>query len=99
MAQFDLYAGVGRTNGYVVDVQADLLDLLATRVVAPLKSKAEAQIITGLMPVVEFEGAEFVVLIQEMAAVQTRELQRRAGSLAGYQDNIKRALDILFFGI
>lgn len=33
MARFDLYSGVGSGKGYVVDVQADLLESLATRVV------------------------------------------------------------------
>jgi toxin CcdB len=29
MAQVDVYAGVGRTKGYVVDLQSDLLERLA----------------------------------------------------------------------
>lgn len=99
MAQFDLYAGVGRANGYVVDVQADLLDRLATRIVAPLMPRDLAAVITGLNPVVEIQGAEFVILMQELAAVPVRELQSRAGTLGHYQDDIKRAMDLLFFGL
>ena len=100
MAQFDLYAGVGDGERvHVVDLQTDLLSGLATRIVAPLRARAETAVITGLTPVVQVEGAEFVVLMQEMAAVPTRELQRRIGSLGAYQDSIKRALDIVFFGL
>jgi toxin CcdB len=98
MAQFDLYAGVGRTNAYVVDLQADLLDRLATRIVAPLVPRTETEIITGLTPVVEVNGAEFLILTQELAAIPARELRSRVASLAAYQDAIKRALDILFLG-
>ncbi len=98
MAQFDLYAGVGRTESYVVDVQADLLDRLGTRIVAPLVPRAKTGIMTGLTPLIEIDGVEFVVLTQEMAAIPVRDLQNRIGSLAEYQDEIKRAIDILFFG-
>jgi toxin CcdB len=98
MAQFDLYAGVGRTNAYVVDLQADLLDRLATRIVAPLVPRTETEIITGLTPVVEVNGAEFLILTQELAAIPARELRSRVASLAAYKDAIKRALDILFLG-
>ena len=98
MAQFDLYAGVGRTNAYVVDLQADLLDRLATRIVAPLVPRTETEIITGLTPLVEVNGTEFVILTPELAAVPARELRNRVASLASYQDAIKRALDILFLG-
>ncbi len=35
MAQFDIYAGIGRTKSYVVDLQAGLLERLALRIVAP----------------------------------------------------------------
>jgi len=100
MAQFDLYAGIGDgESGYVVDLQADLLSGLATRIVAPLRARAATVAITGLTPVVDVGGVEFVVLMQEMAAGPTRELQRRIGSLGAYQDSIKRALDIVFFGL
>jgi len=98
MAQFDLYSGVGRTKGYVVDVQADLLERLATRVVVPLLPRGEAEVAATLTPLVEIGGAEFVLLTQELAAIPKRELRHRVGSLAAYQDQIRRALDILFFG-
>jgi toxin CcdB len=97
MAQFDLYQGVGPTP-YVVDLQADALDRLTTRVVAPLAPRKKAEIMRGLTPVVEIDGREFVVRTQNLAAVHVRELRRRVGSLVEYQDDIKRALDLLFLG-
>ncbi|MBM6594055.1 CcdB family protein [Microvirga pudoricolor] len=99
MAQFDLYTGVGRSGGAVVDLQAGLLDRLATRIVAPLIPRADMEAITGLTPAVTVNGNEFIVVLPEMAAVPSRELHQRIGSLADDQDRIKRALDILFFGI
>jgi toxin CcdB len=99
MAQFDLYAGIGRAGGLVVDLQADVLDRLATRMVAPLAPRTEASVMSGLTPVVDVDGTSFVVLMPEMAAVPTRVLQTRIGSLIKDHDAVKRALDILFFGI
>jgi toxin CcdB len=37
-------------------------------------------------------------MIPLMASIPVRELQRPVGSLASYQDAIKRALDLLFLG-
>jgi hypothetical protein len=41
MARFDRYAGLGSGESSVVDVQADLLESLRTRVVIPLLPRAE----------------------------------------------------------
>ena len=40
MARFDLYADLAGAKVYVVDVQAELLEALATRVVIPLLRQA-----------------------------------------------------------
>jgi toxin CcdB len=96
MAQFDLYVGVG--EGHVVDVQADLLERLDTRVVVPLLLQEQAEIVRELTPVVEVGGASYVLLTQELAAVPRRELRKKVGSLAEYRDEIRRALDILLVG-
>ena len=98
MAQFDVYAGVGRSKIHVVDLQSDALDQLTTRIVAPLVPQAGTHIISTLNPVVEIQGTQFAILMQEMAAVRLRELQRRIDSLQEYQDEIKRALDLVFYG-
>ncbi|MBN9561751.1 MAG: CcdB family protein [Alphaproteobacteria bacterium] len=98
MAQFDLYAGLGDAAGYVVDVQADFLDRLDTRVVIPLLSRERAEIVRELTPVVEIGGEAHVLLTQELSAIPRRELRKKVGSLAEYRDEIRRALDILLVG-
>ncbi len=98
MAQFDVYARVGRTKSYVVDLQADLLDQLTLRVVAPMVMSSTAAVISGLTPLVQFQDNEYILLIYQLAAVPARELQYPVGSLSADQDAIKRALDILFLG-
>lgn len=98
MSQFDVYAGVGRSGRLVVDLQSNILDPMATRIVAPLFQRSEAPILTELTPVVRLDGRDLVVMIPLMASIPIRELQRPAGSLASDQDVIKRALDVVFLG-
>jgi toxin CcdB len=98
MAQFDVYAGVSRTKGYVVELQSDLLERLAVRVVAPMVPVDKATIISGLTPLVRFKGTDYLLLTYQLASIPVRELQRPVGSLSADQDAIKRALDILFLG-
>ncbi|HZW15819.1 MAG TPA: hypothetical protein VFF66_06150 [Brevundimonas sp.] len=47
---------------------------------------------------VAFEGDPFVLLLSEIGAVDRRSTTRPAGSLARYEDDIRRALDRLFTG-
>ena len=98
MAQFDVYAGVGRTKGYVVELQSDLLERLAVRVVAPMVPGDKAIAISSLTPLIRFKGTDYLLLTYQMASIPIRELQRPVGSLSADQDTIKRAVDILFFG-
>ncbi len=58
MAQFDVYAGVGRTKGYVVELQSDLLERLAVRVVAPMIPGDKIIIISGLTPLIRSQEAD-----------------------------------------
>jgi toxin CcdB len=99
MSQFDVYAGVGRTKGYVVELQSDLVERLAVRVVAPMVPGDKTITISGLTPLIRFKEADYLLLTYQLASIPVRELQRPVGSLSADQDAIKRALDILFFGL
>ena len=97
MAQFDLYR---LANGQlVVDLQTDLIGIDASRVVAPLRDAGRFAAFPGLTPRVEVEGADWIVRVQELAAVPGAELRRPVGSLSDHRDALKRALDILIDGI
>lgn len=96
MAQFDLYRlGSGQM---VVDLQTDLIGLDATRIVAPLRPAAHFAALPKVTPVVTFEGIDWVVRLQEMAAVTRMELGLPIGSLALVQDEIKAGIDVLMRG-
>jgi hypothetical protein len=49
-------------------------------------------------PRFEFTGEEFIVLVGELGAVDTRLLRSPVGDLQNYEDQIRRALDRLFTG-
>lgn len=99
MPRLDVYPTPGHGSGYVVDVQAGLLEGLATRAVIPLLPTATAPApLRELNPVFDIEGAPHVLLTQAIASVPARELRRPVASLARERDAITRALDILFLG-
>jgi len=98
MARYDLYVRSGDSGGYVVDVQADLLDQLPTRVVVPLLPHGVIKVVRDLNPIVRIDDKEFILVTQQMSAVPRSILRRRVGSLAEWRDEIIRALDVLLIG-
>ena len=104
MAQFDLYTNPSKeTSGavpFLLDLQSDLLDPLATRVVAPLFwAESAGPPAKTLMPCFEIDGREVVMSTPELAGVSRGQLGSRVGSLADRRDDIIAALDMLFTGI
>lgn len=105
MAQFDVYrnrnaASRGRFP-FLLDVQADLLESLATRVVVPLApaSSARAKAVQGLMPRVTVDGKEFVAVVPQLAGIRASELGPRVGSVASERAAFVAAFDLLITGI
>ena len=99
MARFDVHPMPGGGSGYVLDVQADLLSELATRVVVPLLPEdAAPKPLSDLNPAFEIDGTRHVMVAQAIASIPGYELKRRVGSLAAERDSITRALDVLLTG-
>ena len=102
MSQFDVYRLSSRRGGsqYVVDLQADILDELATRLVAPLRPlKSREDLVPRLTPVVEVQGETYFIVLSEIAAIRLKELGRPIDNLDTHRDEIIAAIDILFTGI
>jgi toxin CcdB len=98
MAQYGLFRNP-EGEGYLLDVQTDLLDGLNTRVVVPLLPKEQAPSpAQRLNPTFEIEGASFVMMTQYLSAVPASLLDAPAGSLEAQFDKITAALDMLFHG-
>jgi toxin CcdB len=104
MAQFDVYLnpnpGTRKTIPYLLDVQADLLDTLATRVVVPLVLIEEMGLAAKrLNPQFKIKGEAVVLSSAELAGVTSRSLGDKVASLKNKRDEIIAALDFLFTGI
>jgi len=105
MAQFDVYRNSNPATRaripYLLDVQSDLLEPLATRVVVPLckpdllKGKAADR----LNPVFEIEGKRLMMLTPELAGVPAKILGERIDNLSSQRNAIIAALDLVFTGI
>lgn len=84
----------------LLDVQADLLRHLSTRVVVPLLPVASTPAtIARLNPVFEIDGERYVMMTSHIAGVQARELGAVVASLAEHHAEITAALDILLTGV
>ena len=98
MARFGVYAAPSR-SALLLDVQADLLDPLNTRVVVPLVAIEDAPTpARRLNPVFEIEGRRVVMVTQFLSAVRVAELGRLVVHVEDRRDEITAALDMLFQG-
>ena len=88
------------TVTFVVVLQDDLHDALATRVAAPLVAVvAVAAPIRGLHPAVEVEGHRYRLLVNELASLPVTELQPPLLNLAEQRAELLAAMDLLMTGI
>lgn len=105
MAQFDVYRNANPATRarvpYLLDVQSDLLDPLATRVVVPLckPETLKGKLAERLNPVFEVEGRTMAMLTPELAGVSRKILGERIGNLSDERRSIIAALDLLLTGI
>lgn len=98
MARFDVYVSPDGV-GYVVDVQADLLDMLQTRVVVPLLPRSDAPTpAKRLNPVFEIEGVACVMVTQYVATVPRAGLKTVVSDLRNEADQIVGAIDFVLSG-
>jgi toxin CcdB len=85
----------------LLDVQADLLSELATRVVVPLTpvAKLGGKPLTRLNPTIRVLGKDHVALFQELAAIPESALREPVASAGARRPDLVAALDLLFTGI
>ena len=105
MAQFTVYKNKNSrskaTYPLLVDVQADLLDDLQTRIVIPL-TKVPAltkKPIARLTPSIDVGGEQYLLMTPQLAGIARSELGSAAGSVADQRGAIVAALDLLITGV
>lgn len=103
--QFDVHRNTSSSTKkrfpYLLNVQADMLSTLRTRLVIPLtlERESESMAMTQLMPVFPIEGKKYVAVTPQMAAISTRELGRRVENLGRFRAEILAATDMLLTGV
>ena len=99
MARFDVYSLKGKAP-LVVDVQADILGGLSSRIVIPLLPSAElgAEAIPRLKPAVKLNGVEYRLITTDMSALAASQLGDHLGSLDDQRLVIIDAIDFAFQG-
>jgi toxin CcdB len=94
MPQFALYQNRNPASRkrfpLLLDIQSDLLEVLATRVVVSLApaSAALARSMRTLTPILKFEGKEFLMLTPQVAGIPARALGPVAGDLASDREKM-----------
>ena len=98
MARFDVYVSPDGP-GYVVDVQADLLESLKTRVVVPLLPLESApKPARRLNPIFEIAGDPHVFVTQFLATVPRSVLREVVADLRDEAAQMTDAIDFVMQG-
>lgn len=101
MAQFDVFRNPrGGLYPLLLDIQADALSQLETRVVVPLAARARytAVPIARASPIAEIGGVEYVLVVPLLAAIPRAALGAAIVSLASRRTDVIAAIDLLFTG-
>lgn len=103
MAQFDVYENTDSEScslfPYLLDVQAEMLENLPTRVVVPLlNSTLISKPIPVLNPVFEIQYIKVIMSTPQLVGVHVSVLGTRVCSAKDKRDVIIAALDLLFTG-
>ncbi len=86
----------------LLNVQADLLGELGTRVVVPMTpatTVARRAAMRTLTPVVVVDGKDYLLMTPQLAGIAARELGPPVSDLSGQRPAVLAALDLLFTGI
>jgi toxin CcdB len=104
MAQYDVFTNPSKSAAdgipYVVVIQTDLLDALATRMTIPLAVfDAQIKVPTALCPIIKVKGKRFHALAHYAAPLPAKALTRPLANVASQADMLVSAIDTVISGI
>jgi len=105
VSQFTLYENTDQTTKsaypYFLDVQADLISVLNSRIVVPiiLAKNLEREAPDRLCPKFHIDSNEYALLSHQLTSAPASILKHPVGSLAAFRDEIIDAIDFLITGI
>ena len=104
MAQFTIYANANAQTKqlypYLLELQSNLLNELATCMVAPLTllSQHSQLAITRLTPVISVAGEDYLVQTMQLSAIARKQLGKAVGDASANSHEIIAAIDFLISG-
>lgn len=104
MAQYDVFPNPSRSGAegipYVVVIQSDLLDALATRLTVPLAElNFPGKVPTTLCPVITVKGQRLHALAHYAALLPAKLLRFPVGNVAAQASALVAAMDAVLSGI
>ena len=104
MAQYDVYvnpsASAQQGMPFVVVIQSDLLDALATRIVIPLAEMSFAgKVPSALCPAIAVKGQRYHALAHYAAPLSAKSLRRPVANVAAQASELVAALDVVLSGL
>ena len=86
---------------YLLNIQSDLIEDLATRAVVPLfpVNAMKGKVIKTLTPTFEIEGKRYVMMTPQLAGISKKLLGPAIADLSARRNEIIAALDLLIAGI
>ncbi|MEQ1952731.1 CcdB family protein [Mesorhizobium sp. CN2-181] len=98
MARYDVFPNPSG-DGFLLELQADLLSDLNTRVVAPLlPATASVKVIRRLNPTFTIDGKQYIMFAHLIATVPLSRLSEPRTNFVRHQEEIVAALEMLFQG-
>jgi toxin CcdB len=104
MAQFSVHINKNlqtkKIYPFLLDIQSNLLNELATTVVVPLVKfdKNLNRVLTRLTPVFKLDQYEYIMLTPQLAGISRKELGSLVFELGHAKNEIVHALDFLISG-
>ena len=104
MAQFTIYANANAQTKqlypYLLELQSNLLNELATCMVAPLAllSQHSQLAITRLTPVISVAGEDYLVQTMQLSAIARKQLGKAVSDASANNHEIIAAIDFLISG-
>jgi toxin CcdB len=104
MAQFTIYANTSAQTKqhypYLLALQSNLLNDLATCVVAPLApvSQHAQTAMTRLSPVISVAGEDYLMQTMQLSAIARKQLGKAVGDASANSHEIIAAVDFLISG-
>lgn len=105
MKQFAVYKNKSRNKQaypYFIDVQADMLAHLNTRLVMPLTQKANSNSqVKSLTPVITIEQVDYVILTTMITTTDVKNLKDEDAIInaSHLRDQLVAAIDMMILGI